>query len=52
MVNTKNANTFTGKQGIESLDEIAKNLSKTLTIRESKSEQGVEETIKIKDLFK
>ncbi len=51
MVNTKNANTFTGKQGIESLDEIAKNLSKTLTIRESKSEQGVEETIKIKDLL-
>ena len=27
LVNTKNANTFTGKQGKESLDIIAKNLS-------------------------
>ena len=30
MVNTKNANTFTGKQGRESLDTIAKNLSRIL----------------------
>ena len=30
VVNTKNANTFTGRQGIESLDEIAKNVSKSL----------------------
>lgn len=51
IVNTKNANTFTGKQGLESLDEIAKNLSKTLTIRESKSEEGIDETIKIKDIL-
>ena len=33
MVNTKNANTFTGKQGAESLDIIAKDLAKTLTLR-------------------
>ena len=33
LVNTKNANTFTGKQGKESLDIIAKNLSRILTIR-------------------
>ncbi len=51
IVNTKNANTFTGKQGLESLDEIAKNLSKTLTIRESKSEEGIDETIRIKDIL-
>ena len=51
IVNTKNANTFTGKQGLESLDEIAKNLSKTLTVRESKSEEGVNETVKIKDIL-
>ena len=38
MVNTKNANTFTGKQGKESLDIIAKNLSRILTLKESKSE--------------
>jgi len=51
IVNTKNANTFTGKQGLESLDEIAKNLSKTLTVRESQSEEGVDEAIKIKDIL-
>ena len=51
IVNTKNANTFTGKQGLESLDDVAKNLSKTLTVRESKSEEGVTETVKIKDIL-
>ena len=40
MVNTKNANTFTGKQGKESLDILAKNLSRILTLKESKSEGG------------
>ena len=33
LVNTKNANTFTGKQGKESLDTLAKNLSKILTLK-------------------
>jgi len=51
MVNTKNANTFTGKQGLNSLDEISKNLSKNLTIKESKSNEGVSETIKPKDIL-
>jgi len=51
LVNTKNANTFTGKQGKESLDILAKNLSRCLTLRESKSEKGTSETIKIKDLI-
>ncbi len=51
MVNTKNANTFTGKQGKESLDIIAKNLSRILTIKESKSESGTSETVRIKDLI-
>ncbi len=51
LVNTKNANTFTGKQGLESLDEIAKNLSKSLTIRESKAKSGVDEAVKIKDIL-
>ena len=51
MVNTKNANTFTGKPGLESLDEISKNLSKCLTIKESKSEEGINETIKVKDII-
>ena len=51
MVNTKNANTFTGKQGKESIDVIAKNLSRILTIKESKSKKGTSETVKIKDLI-
>ncbi len=51
IVNTKNANTFTGKQGLESLDEIAKNLSKTLTLKESQSDEGVNEAVKIKDIL-
>ncbi len=51
MVNTKNANTFTGKQGKESLDIIAKNLSRILTLKESKSEGGTTETVRIKDLI-
>ncbi len=51
MVNTKNANTFTGKQGKESLDIIAKNLSRILTLKESKSAQGTSETVRIKDII-
>ena len=51
MVNTKNANTFTGKQGKESLDIIAKNLSRILTLKESKSEKGTSETVRVKDLI-
>tara|TARA_Y100000816_G_scaffold291897_1_gene284869 strand:+ start:1239 stop:2549 length:1311 start_codon:yes stop_codon:yes gene_type:complete len=51
LVNTKNANTFTGEQGLEGIESVAKNLAKSLTIRESKSEAGINETIKIKDLI-
>ena len=51
LVNTKNANTFTGKQGKEGIDNIAKNLSRILTIKESKSQKGTNETVKIKDLI-
>ena len=51
LVNTKNANTFTGKQGKDSIDIIAKNLSRILTIKESKSKKGTSETVKVKDLI-
>ena len=51
LVNTKNANTFTGKQGKESIDLLAKNLSRVLTIKESKNQRGTSETVKIKDLI-
>ncbi len=51
LVNTKNANTFTGKQGKESIDILSKTLSRVLTIKESKSQDGTNETVKIKDLI-
>ena len=51
LVNTKNANTFTGKQGKDSIDILAKNLSRILTIKESKSKKGTSETVKTKDLI-
>ena len=51
LVNTKNANTFTGKQGKESIDILAKNLSRILTIKESKNKKGTSETVKVKDLI-
>ncbi len=51
MVNTKNANTFTGKQGKDGLDLVAKNLSRILTLKESKSEEGTSETVRTKDLI-
>ena len=50
LVNTKNANTFTGKQGYDAIDSIAKNLAKNLTIRVKKKE-GISETVKTKDLI-
>ena len=51
VVNTQNANTFTGPHGLESLDEVAKNVSRSLTLKESKNKNGVNETIKLKDIL-
>ena len=51
LVNTKNANTFTGKQGKESIDVLAKNLSRILTIKESKNKKGTSDIVKVKDLI-
>ena len=51
MVNTKNANTFTGIKGAQGLKEIAQALSKALTIKSSQSSKGVNEVVKITDLL-
>ena len=48
VVNTKNANTFTGEQGVNSLNEIAKNL--IISLRKIESENGYEKS-KLKDLL-
>ncbi len=45
-INTKNANTFTGKQGFESIKELSKYLSKELTLRASRTEVGTNDVVK------
>ena len=45
-INTKNANTFTGKQGFESIRELSKHLSKELTLRASRAEVGTNDVVK------
>ena len=51
MVNTKNANTFTGTKGAQGLKEIALALSKALTLKSSQNPKGVSEVVKITDLL-
>ena len=51
MVNTQNANTFTGIKGAQGLKEIAHTLSKALTLKSSQSPKGVSDIVKITDLL-
>ena len=51
MVNTQNANAFTGIKGAQGLKEVAHSLSKTLTLKSSQTPKGVSEVIKITDLL-
>ena len=51
IVNTKNANTFTGIKGAQGLKEIANTLSKSLTLKSSQSPKGVSDIVKITDLL-
>jgi len=51
MINTKNANTFTGSQGQEALENISKNLSRVLTLRESQKESGTNQAIKPNEIL-
>jgi glutamate N-acetyltransferase / amino-acid N-acetyltransferase len=51
MVNTKNANTFTGIKGAQGLKEVALALSKALTIKSSQTTKGVSDVVKITDLI-
>ena len=45
LVNTKNANTFTGKQGMQGLKELSKSLAKHLTVKLAQAPEGVKEII-------
>ena len=51
MVNTRNANTFTGIRGAQGLKEIAHALSKALTLKSAQTPKGVSEVVKITDLL-
>ena len=51
LINTKNANTFTGTKGALGLKEIANSLSKALTIKSSQSPEGASDVVKITDLL-
>ena len=51
MVNTKNANTFTGSQGFEGLESISKTLAKNLTLREAQKQEGTTSVIKPNEIL-
>tara|TARA_B100001123_G_scaffold325276_1_gene365639 strand:+ start:881 stop:2134 length:1254 start_codon:yes stop_codon:yes gene_type:complete len=51
MVNTKNANVFTGTKGAQGLKEIAQTLAKALTLKSSQSPEGISDVVKITDLL-
>ena len=50
-INTKNANTFTGKQGFESIKELSKCLSKELTLRASRAKVGTNDVVKANQIL-
>jgi len=45
LVNTKNANTFTGKQGFQGIKELSRLLAKHLTLKSSQVPEGINEVI-------
>ncbi len=51
LVNTKNANTFTGKQGLLGLKELSKTLSKQLTIKLALAPEGVSEVVSANEII-
>ena len=51
MVNTKNANTFTGSQGFEGVETLSKSLAKNLTLRESQKKGGTTSVIKPNEIL-
>ncbi len=51
LVNTKNANTFTGKKGFQDLREIAKLLAKQLTLKLAQLPGGVNDVVGINQII-
>ena len=51
LVNTKNANTFVGPNGQESLQTISKSLAKNLTLKEAQKEDGTTNVIRPNEIL-
>ena len=51
LVNTKNANTFTGPNGQEPLETISKGLAKNLTLKEAQKEDGTTNVVKQNEIL-
>jgi len=51
LVNTKNANTFTGSSGQEGLQNISKALAKNLTLKEAQKEDGTTNVVKPNEIL-
>ena len=51
MVNTKNANTFTGSQGFEGVETLSKTIAKNLTLREAQKKEGTTSVIKPNEIL-
>ena len=51
LVNTKNANTFTGANGQEALQTLSKSLSKNLTLKEAQKKDGTTSVIKQNEIL-
>ncbi len=51
LVNTKNANTFVGPNGQESLQTISKSLAKNLTLKEAQKEDGTTNVVRPNEIL-
>ncbi len=51
LVNTKNANTFTGTQGLEGIQTLSKTLSRILTLKESQKKDGTTNAVKPNEIL-
>ena len=51
LVNTKNANTFTGANGQEALQTLSKSLSKNLTLKEAQKKDGTTNVVKQNEIL-
>ena len=51
LVNTKNANTFTGKKGFQDLRELAKLLAKQLTLKLAQAPEGIDDVVGLNQII-